>query len=513
MSQFSAELRRKPEWWTRCYDVETQSVWAEEAVDRVWEVKIPSSTTQITLSRKQIQYVLDELGGYAELRDEQNQCQVSCFERIWESYSLLCPDLSATLEGQFDRLRQELVGNRALPKETFLVDPMLCSLIYGRTLVTVSPSRPPRPIPPPGPNADIYTICPKFAMLPSDVEVSGDGTARFLSYINNLHYGSNPVLYNALERLLTRSIPLFEHTLTDLHRNNPLHQRIKGASRYTVWDEPDPPEHSDDEDGWSEFETTMRNWVMNRPIELPDVPVTGYSGERQQRRHVVSLRGRKLQVVTRVQEIQLNPGEPEHPGFEWHVEGMRNERIVACATHFLTYENLDPSGSMEFRMAVAHPRGFIPGDEGATLRTWGFMDGDPCHQYNGAVPLRANLSVSYPNLYQHRISPLRLADTYQPGRVTFVTFLLVDPDIQPIISTANVGPQQAQWIKKALYDTLCPSRLPAELIEIIYSKCDWLLHEEDARQYREEYVDLLVNFTARNDQCYFSLPFDAWAGQ
>lgn len=72
-----------------------------------------------------------------------------------------------------------------------------------------------------------------------------------------------------------------------------------------MWEEPEEPEHSDDEEGWAAYESELRHWLMNRPIRLPDVPEEGYPGGLEMRKHVVSLRGRTVQVVVDVSEIRL----------------------------------------------------------------------------------------------------------------------------------------------------------------------------------------------------------------
>jgi hypothetical protein len=82
-------------------------------------------------------------------------------------------------------------------------------------------------------------------------------------------------------------------------------QRIQGPYKYAIWDEPDEPEFSDDEEGWAAFDREMRDWEMNRPIQLPDIPESGYPRGLYQRNHVVSLKGRKLQVIVQVSDTQL----------------------------------------------------------------------------------------------------------------------------------------------------------------------------------------------------------------
>ncbi|TFK41976.1 hypothetical protein BDQ12DRAFT_677465 [Crucibulum laeve] len=512
MCQFSAELRRKPEWWKQFQNQDTRREWYDAATEREWSVRTPSTVIPVILSPQQIDYILDELGGYAGLRDEKHNCQVSCFERIWESESLLDDSTSTQLKQELDQLRQHTSRHTSHDDNgvtVSLIDPTLYCLVYNRTFVS-HPSRMPRPLPSP-PSADVYTMSPKSAMLPSDVSVSPDvSSVKFISYVNNLHSKWHRSLYDLLETCLARFIPLFEHTLTDLHRNNPLMQRIPGPCRYTIWDEPDEPEHSDDEESWANYERDLRFWVLNRPIQLPDIAPHGYQGGLERRKHITTLRGRNLQVIVDVSEIRLSPNGPSYQGSQWHVEGMRNERVVACGVHCLSVDNVTPS-SIQFRMAVTYPRGFFAGDIGATLRTWGLRDGDSCHQHIGSVPLQAGFSVVFPNIYQHRQMPFQLADPTKEGHLTLVTFLLVDPDIQPVVSTSAVAPQQKDWIEEALYEAL-QGRLPAELITKVMENVESVMQENEADDYRDEMLRIRNAFRQANDNYLFCIPFDIWNG-
>jgi hypothetical protein len=106
-------------------------------------------------------------------------------------------------------------------------------------------------------------------------------------------------------------------------------------------------------------------------------------------------------------------------------------------------ENITPT-SLQFRMAVNYPRGFSAGDTGATLRTWGMRDGDSCHQYIGSRPVHDGLAIVFPNIYQHHQTSFTLLDSSKPGHQTVIAFFLVDPEVQPVVSTAMVAPQQKQ---------------------------------------------------------------------
>jgi hypothetical protein len=68
----------------------------------------------------------------------------------------------------------------------------------------------------------------KFACLPCDFLVSQDGTAKALSYINNLH-PCYSALYRHFEELLSKCVPMFEHVLFDLYADNPTRERVLGG--------------------------------------------------------------------------------------------------------------------------------------------------------------------------------------------------------------------------------------------------------------------------------------------
>lgn len=160
-------------------------------------------------------------------------------------------------------------------------------------------------------------------------------------------------------------------------------------------------------------------------------------------------------------------------------------------------------------MAVTSPRGFHAGDTGATVRTWAMKDGDPCHQYIGSRHIRTGLTICFPNIYQYRHTPLQLLDPSREGYQRVVAFYLVDPEIQPVISTTKVPPQQKQWIKSAV-ERHIDSRLPIELAERIIEEVDGLLTEEDASMFRQEMMEEREHFWSQNDNYHFCIPFDIW---
>lgn len=67
----------------------------------------------------------------------------------------------------------------------------------------------------PGQQDNGYSFSEKYQWLPSEVLVRADGTAKFQSYINNLHPEEHAELYGTIEKIFTAFVPLFNKTLTN----------------------------------------------------------------------------------------------------------------------------------------------------------------------------------------------------------------------------------------------------------------------------------------------------------
>jgi hypothetical protein len=160
-------------------------------------------------------------------------------------------------------------------------------------------------------------------------------------------------------------------------------------------------------------------------------------------------------------------------------------------------------------MAVTSPKRFHAGDTGATMRTWAMKDGDPCHQYIGSKLTSTGLAIAFPNIYQYRHSPFRLHDPSKEGYQRLIAFYLVDPEIQPVISTSRVPPQQKSWIKAAVEESV-DVRLPLELVEKIVDYVEGKMNWDEAVDFRREMLEERKNFWRQNDHYHFCIPFDIW---
>ena len=219
--------------------------------------------------------------------------------------------------------------------------------------------------------------------LPTDVQVQQDGdgkfTAKFLDYINNLHPNEHSKLYSTLEGVLARFIPLWERVLGDLLWHEEPPSRVPDG--YNLRDDepkrppwPDWTRRLEDpaiQKKFDDYYAAHEEWLKDCVI-LPDAKpyVPGYRVAPQRTRHY-SLADRKLQIITKLANIHLEPSEGpnavagggQYHGGSWHVEGMRNEHIVATGIYYYQQENITES-KLAFRMLVGEPGGSINAEGG-----------------------------------------------------------------------------------------------------------------------------------------------------
>jgi hypothetical protein len=160
-----------------------------------------------------------------------------------------------------------------------------------------------------------------------------------------------------------------------------------------------------------------------------------------------SLRGRTVQVIVKIAEIQLTPENPSYAGGAWHVEGSDAEQIVATGIYYFGCDNITES-RLSFRVIVQEPE--YQHDDRVGLRAvYGLVDGARLVQSLGSVMAVEDRCVVFPNALQHRVEPFELVDSTQPGVRKILVFFIVDPT-KSIPSTAMIPPQQAEWVRENL---------------------------------------------------------------
>ena len=241
----------------------------------------------------------------------------------------------------------------------------------------------------------------RYQWLPTDVEVSAEGEVRFLGPLNQLDPAAHPEAAPLLAELLQQALPLLES--------------VYGyAQAFDPWDE-----REDD------CEADLPEPAAQREPPEPVAPV--------------SLRGRRLQVVPKLVQYELQ-GDAEADSV-WHVEGMSHEHIVATVVCVVHRDPELTGGTLRFR------RGYTRDEAGQVF--WNIAQVRPSVVDGmvdrrllpvGSVETPAGRMLAFPNSHVHKLTPMRSASG-EPVRRRIAVFWLVDPEVR-ILSTGDVLPQQ-----------------------------------------------------------------------
>lgn len=161
---------------------------------------------------------------------------------------------------------------------------------------------------------------------------------RITSYINNLHPRGNEPLYEAVEKIIAKAIPLWNRTLGPLS-DDPGSPVVRIPFEGPVYN-PDPnnvpddekPQQRDDEDEDDYWERLVSEW---RPTLLVYPEPRKFVKPKESAfdlREKFAEKG--LQVIVKLANIHLTPEKPEYAGGTWHVEGQLVSsmfRLVFCA--------------------------------------------------------------------------------------------------------------------------------------------------------------------------------------
>ena len=341
-----------------------------------------------------------------------------------------------------------------------------------------------------------YHTSAKYVWLPTDFHIDHHGTARCLSYINNLHPVQHAAMYPLIERVVGRFVPLFERVLTSLR--HPQQLKVPVGQWY---DPADEERHNAEVEAkraelGDEFDEdeAYQQWEDNKPLQQPLVPPFHPPTPSPT---TVSLRGRRLQLIVKLADIVLTPEQPEYKGGVWHVEGMRNECIVASGIAYYDQSNIGPS-SLAFRCAVTEPE-YEQSDDRGVEAVYGLRNEEALVQPLGAVDTCNGRCIAFPNVYQHRVAPFSLLDPTQPGHRSILNLFLVDPTVT-ILSSSRVPPQQREWLVVSPKDSKVVDTASGlvPFTEPLDPAVDWPMSRNEAEQHRERLMQEQKRFTAES---------------
>ncbi|THX45737.1 hypothetical protein D6D06_10374 [Aureobasidium pullulans] len=212
-----------------------------------------------------------------------------------------------------------------------------------------------------------------------------------------------------------------------------------------------------------------------------------------------SFRQKGLQVIVKIDRIELNSSEPRFLGSDWHVEGLHNEHVVANSMYILEEENTSEP-RIDFRQETRFDLDEFDHDEynlEAFLKVFDvhykkqILEGShapPSLQRLGSVGLPVGRLLAWPNVLHHRITPFELVDKTKSGHRSFLILSLVDPSYR-ICSTRNVPPQDHDWWAEQALAAALPRNVgvPRELVDQIDSYTDnWPMGLKEATNVRKQ---------------------------
>lgn len=359
------------------------------------------------------------------------------------------------------------------------------------------------------------------------MDVADDGTASFKSYINNLHPSNNGALYSVLERLVSKFMPLwsasYDRVIHCAREGTPARVRIDfmgggdeicrmapvacdccGQDTYAPsgW-RPEGWEGDPDEEGWEsgdddELMDAFHEYYEAHHDVIQPEPETfsPFTEDEVAERYKtqgpwfgdLAPNGR-LQVIVKLANIHLTPEKPTYDGGSWHIEGALNERICATGLYYYDNENITDS-YLGFRGAtdgnsMATDFNYPQNEHRQFEAAYGTCSHESSVQDVGTVLTKQGRLLAFPNVLQHRVGAFELDDKSKPGHRKIVAFFLVDP-ATPVISTANVPPQQKHWGSTG---AALGHRLPFELRNMIDEHIECPYGWDEARKLREELME------------------------
>ncbi|KAK6510820.1 hypothetical protein TWF506_009915 [Arthrobotrys conoides] len=207
----------------------------------------------------------------------------------------------------------------------------------------------------------------------------------------------------------------------------------------------------------------------------------------------IKLEGKAAKVIVKLANIVLTPENPRYYGGSWHVEAMKNERIIATGIYYYAQENITDS-TLSFRRTARVDR-----DSEWNDSYWGKLH-DMGHNYGiqnlGKIQTKENRAIVFPNVYQHCVSGFDLVDPTKPGYRKILVFFLCDPN-HDVPTTETIMPQQPEQridLEKSLREGPL-GKLPEEIFQGIVGELPPLISLEEAQTYRLQLMGERSSFT------------------
>jgi hypothetical protein len=426
-------IKDKPDWFNKINNPVVVNKWKSELKKQ-------------GMHESQIKYIIDELTYYA--KSASKTMSPSPVDGVWQSDEIIPEDLRLKLSAEVSLLENSSKGRDWHPGSNEMMLDLVHPSLYpyvaglsknreGNTVAKFGSGPKPK-------SHGFYEdngykqFSEKYQWLPSDVTISVDGKCKIQSYINNLNPKKFRDLYRTLENILERFIPLFNNVLTEMINPKPRRQEVSMEHDELYG----PTIHNEDTGD------TGDNWDDDDDTQEATAPQAVGEFQPHSPENIVNLNGRKLQVIFKLANIVLTPDSTKsvYNGGVWHVEGMRNENIVASGIYYWQTENITES-KLSFRTNVREPE-YTQNDNKGVKAVYGLENEDSLVQNIGNVTCIQGRSLCWPNTLQHQVQNFSLKDPKKPGVRKILVFFLVDPNVR-IVSTVDI-PRQKSYVTREM---------------------------------------------------------------
>jgi hypothetical protein len=450
-----------------------------------------------------IQFMIERLNYEISLH---SSVIISPFHQIFQSDELVSKEKKSNFLKSLQKFQKVSTGNWRPQSQNIILDllhPSLFCLVFGRTFVTNEKliQRDKNPFYWTG-NGSIIPILEKpeiketkifkleiipdeeiitsrnYQWIPSEIKVSEEGKVTFESYINNLNPLEHKSLYKSLEDILEDFLLMFEKVMipgsTIIHRHgNEMEKLHNGYNSLFMGTKNYGDIHSDIEYDDGEDEHPHENFLENE-FEAPE------------HEKKLNFKGCNLQIFVKLRNFELTPESPQYKGGIWHMEGMKNENIMASLIYCYSSHNVTDS-KVSFRQSIMLPELSNFSDYREFCSLFGINEGGKMNQLLGSVQLFEDRCIAFPYYYEHRISEFELVDKTKKGHLKLLEFHLVNHS-SPIISTASVPPQQKNWVGD-IYKIILQDIFPTDIIENIFSYLSCTMHIHEANDFKINLTD------------------------
>ncbi|KAL9637114.1 MAG: hypothetical protein Q9204_001998 [Flavoplaca sp. TL-2023a] len=428
---------------------------------------------------------------------------------VYKSDAIVKPALGEALQSSLRRLeRSSTSGSHHGTQPRIIVDPCLYPFRFGVTKYYSSPVSSfqksirlsgkgmSRNLLSPNLNGTLdernsYKINNAFSLryqwLPCDISFDEEtGKPRIESYINDVHPILDHDVYTVANELLSAFVPMLNHSLMHVKTSNLFYPRIDPEKQISREGLPDP------EPGpYRSCESRLRSGKLTGNGKLPTLVRVDLRKE---------FWDIGIQAIIQVSNIELGEEKPEYPGEDWHVQGqlrltkdMENERICATVMYCYSCENVsDASISFRHRCSSEDLMSLntLTRTTKATEDVYGVEDLQPAVQEHGSVIIREGRVISFPNVFQTKINPIKLHNPGKSGHLKMFIVHLIDPN-RRIMSTSMVPCQRRDWWAREIRQKVpVMRRLPVEIFDNIIHMVDGFpVSSSDAEKMRTEMLE------------------------